>query len=59
MSLVGPLVTPNRYESRFDRRALYVPTFKHPLVIATLVILLAAAGAGVALHVIPLTIPSF
>src|ERR1700761_3499217 len=42
-SLVGPLVTPNRYESRFDRQALYIPTFKHPVVIALLAVVLAGA----------------
>ena len=60
-SLVGPLVTPNRYESRFDRQALYIPTFKHPVVIALLAVVLAGAciAAGVATHIIPLTIPAF
>jgi hypothetical protein len=54
MSLIGPLVTPNRYESRFDRLALYIPTFKHPLIVGALIILLAAAGIGVVTHIIPL-----
>jgi hypothetical protein len=54
-SLVGPLVTPNRYENRFDRSALYIHTYKHPLAIAVAATLLAAAGtgAGIAMHVIP------
>jgi hypothetical protein len=55
MSLVGPLVTPNRYENRFDRSALYIHTYKHPLMVFAVVTLLAAGGigAGIAAHVIP------
>jgi hypothetical protein len=56
MSLVGPLVTPNRYETRFDRAALYIPALRHPVLFGAVVTLIALAGIGVATHIIPLSI---
>jgi hypothetical protein len=55
MSLVGPLVNPNRYESHFDRLTLN-PTLKHPIIVSALLLLLALAGIGVATHIIPLSL---
>ena len=51
MSLVGPLVTPNKLETRFDRTAA-LRGFRHPILI-TLVILIAAAGVAIATHTVP------
>jgi hypothetical protein len=55
-SLVGPLVTPNGLEDRFDRVGLVYHTTRHPVLraLAVLTVLLAIAGAGVYAHVIPL-----
>jgi len=43
MSLVGPLVNPNKIEDHFDRISLYTRIFRHP-VIGAVVALLAVAG---------------
>ena len=48
-SLVGPLVKPNAFESRFDRLSLYTRVFRHPLVGAFVALLAIAAAAAVKL----------
>ncbi|HEY0301657.1 MAG TPA: hypothetical protein VGC36_10005 [Rhizomicrobium sp.] len=49
MSLVGPLVKPNRLETRFDRASFHRAVFRHP-VISFVAVLLAAAAAAMAMH---------
>ena len=54
-SLVGPLVTPNHFEDRFDRIGLAYYSPRHPVLraMAVLTVLLAVAGAGVYTHILP------
>lgn len=47
MSLVGPLVNPNKLEDRFDRISQHTRIFRHPVLIA-LALLLGAATAAAA-----------
>ncbi|MEI9887885.1 MAG: hypothetical protein WDN08_15565 [Rhizomicrobium sp.] len=55
MSLVGPLVKPNRLETRFDRASFHRAVFRHP-VIGFVAVLLAAVAAALAAHSFPLPI---
>ncbi|HEY0106282.1 MAG TPA: hypothetical protein VGB91_09380 [Rhizomicrobium sp.] len=54
-SIVGPLVKPNRLETRFDRTALHSHAFRHPVLLVVL-LLIAAAAAAVATHAVTLPI---
>ncbi len=49
MSLVGPLVNPNKLEDHFDRISLHTRIFRHPVLAALALVLAAAAAAGVKL----------
>ena len=51
MSIVGPLVTPNTLETRFDRTA-FLHAGRHR-VLTILLILAIAAGAAFAAHIVP------
>ncbi len=44
MSLVGPLVNPNKFEDRFERVSIYTRIFRHP-VLGVLLAASALAGA--------------
>ena len=52
MSIVGPLVTPNKLETRFDGSTIRPRVFRHP-VLTTICALAIAAGTAIATHTIP------
>ena len=52
MSLVGPLVTPNKIETHFDRNALRTRVFHHPI-LTVLFVVLALVGTAIATHTVP------
>lgn len=55
MSIVGPLVNPNKLETRFDRTAFAYRTVRHPFVWTSLA-LAALTGAGIYAHIIPVDV---
>ncbi len=55
-SIVGPLVKPNRLETRFDRTAFYTRAFRHPILNSVVLLIVAAAVAAVATHIVRLPI---
>ena len=54
MSIVGPLVNANGYETRFDRISTHGRVLRHPILTPVL-LLLAAAAAAVATHIVPIS----
>jgi len=53
MSIVGPLVNPNKLETRFGRFAFSIRVFRHPVLNTLLVLALALAATAVATGQLP------